>query len=129
MAKRQFFGIKFPFTDSEFTNFFVDANMTTKDKVRSQIMHVIFTPKGQRLRRPEFGTDLIRYIFDPNDTESWSAVKTERIETVSRWIPNCTLKDIKVVQSEDDGREIFVRLDYSVQTGNYATNDSIIIQL
>ena len=129
MAKRQFFGIKFPFTNSEFTNFFVDANMDYKDKIRSQIMHVIFTPKGQRLRRPEFGTDLIRYIFEPNDTESWSAVKTEIIEAVSRWVPGCILNDIRVVQSDDNGREIYVRLDYSVKTGNFATNDSIIIQL
>ena len=129
MAKRQFFGIKFPFTNSEFTNFFVDANMTTKDKIRSQIMHVIFTPKGQRLRRPEFGTDLIRYIFEPNDTESWSAVKTEIIEAVSRWIPGCTLNNIKVVQNENNGSEIYVRLDYSVKTGNITNDDSVIIQL
>jgi phage baseplate assembly protein W len=63
MARQQLFGIKYPFTHDDYQNFFVDANINEKDKVRSQIMHVIFTPKGQRIRMPEFGTDLIKYIF------------------------------------------------------------------
>ena len=129
MAKRQFFGIKFPFTHNEFTKFFVDANMTEKDKVRSQIMHVIFTPKGQRIRNPEFGTDLIKYIFSPSDGESWEGVKNEITASVQRFVPNVVLNDIRVVQSEDERSEIFVRMDYSVKEGNKITNDSIIAQI
>lgn len=129
MAKRQFFGLKYPFTHNDYTNFFVDANMTEKDKVRSQIMHVIFTPKGQRIRMPEFGTDLIKYIFNPSDGESWSAVKNEITTSVQRYVPNVILNDIRVVQSDDERAEIFVRMDYSVKEGNKITNDSIITQI
>ncbi len=49
MAKRQFFGIKYPFTTNDYQNFFVDVNMSEKDKIRSQIMHVVFTPKASVL--------------------------------------------------------------------------------
>lgn len=129
MPKYQFFGIKFPFTHNEFTKFFVDANMTEKDKVRSQIIHVIFTPKGQRIRNPEFGTDLIKYIFSPSDGESWEGVKNEITTSVQRFVPNVVLNDIRVVQSEDERSEIFVRMDYSVKEGNKITNDSIIAQI
>lgn len=129
MAKRQFFGIRYPFTDSDYTKFFVDVNMTVKDSVRSQIMHVIFTPKGQRIRNPEFGTDLIKYIFEPDSSESWTAIKQEISDAVNRWVPACTLNDIRVVQSNDDRAEIYVRIDYSVKNGNLITNDSIITQI
>jgi phage baseplate assembly protein W len=129
MAKRQFFGLKFPFTHDEFTKFFVDANMSEKDKVRSQIMHVIFTPKGQRIRMPEFGTDLIKYIFNPSDGESWEAVKNEITTAVQKFVPNVVLNNIRVVQSDDERAEIFVRMDYSVKEGNKITNDSIITQI
>lgn len=129
MAKRQYFGLKYPFTRNDFQKFFVDANMTEKDKVRSQIMHVIFTPKGQRIRMPEFGTDLIRYIFSPSDSESWEGVKNEITTAVQRFVPNVVLNDIRVVQSEDERAEIFVRMDYSVKEGNKITNDSIITQI
>lgn len=129
MAKRQFFHIKYPFTDNDSAKFFVDTNMNRKDKIRSQIMHVIFTPKGQRIRQPEFGTDLIKFIFEPNDSDSWVAVKSEISEAVSRWVPNCQLNDIRVVQSNDERGEIFVRIDYSVKDGNKVTSDSIVTQI
>ena len=129
MAKRQFFGLHYPFTDDEYTKFFVDVNMKPKDKIRSQIMHVIFTPKGQRIRNPEFGTDLIKYIFEPNDVQSWNAVKSEISETVNRWVPGCSIKDIQVAMSNDDRHEIYVRIDYSVKNGNQITDDTIITQI
>ena len=100
-----------------------------KDKVRSQIMHVMFTPKGQRIRLPEFGTNLIKYIFTPNDSESWEVVKNEIIDAVERWVPGAMINNVRVVQSNDEKSEIFVRLDYSVKEGNKITDDSVIAQL
>lgn len=129
MAKKQFFGIKYPFVNNDYQNFFTDVNTTEKDKVRSKIMHVIFTPKGQRLRDPEFGTDLIKYIFSPNDAETWEGVKNEIISSVQRYVPGCMINNVRVVQSDDERAEIFVRIDYSVTVGNKKINDSIITQL
>ena len=129
MAKRQFFGVRYPFTTNDYQKFFVDANLTEKDKVRSQIMHVVFTPKGQRIRDPEFGTDLIKYIFSPNDAETWESVKNEIVTSIQRYVPGCIMNDVRVVQSDDERAEIFVRMDYSLKEGNKITNDSIITQL
>jgi hypothetical protein len=103
--------------------------MSEKDKIRSQIMHVVFTPKGQRIRNPEFGTDLIKYIFSPNDSQTWESIKNEIVSSVQRYVPGCVINNIRVVQSEDERAEIFVRMDYSVKLGNKITNDSIITQL
>ena len=55
MAKKQFLNIKYPFRNDGIQHFFLDANEEPKDKVRSDLLHVVFTPKGQRLRMPEFG--------------------------------------------------------------------------
>ena len=129
MAKQQLFGIKYPFTQDDYQNFFVDANTTEKDKVRSQIMHVIFTPKGQRIWMPEFGTDLIKYIFSPSDSESWESVKNEISTSVQRFVPNVILNDVRVVQSDDERAEIFVRMDYTIKEGNRIKKDSIITQI
>ena len=52
MAKQQFYGVKYPFVAEDVENYFIDVNKTLKDKVRSILMHVIFTPKGQKLRDP-----------------------------------------------------------------------------
>ncbi len=129
MASKQYFGIKYPFLRDDFQHFYVDANNSIKDKVRSQLMHIVFTPKGQRIRCPEFGTDLIKYIFDPNEGTTWEAIKNEVGESVRRWANNITLNDIQVVKNEEDEAEIYVRLDYSISEGNKVTNDSIVVQV
>ena len=78
---------------------------------------------------PEFGTNLIRYIFEPNDSESWESIKNEITESVQRFVPNVVLNNIRVVQSEDERSAIFVRMDYSISEGNQTVSDSIITQL
>ena len=129
MAKIQYFGIKYPFTNNDFQKFFLDVNDNEKDNVRSKIMHVIFTPKGQRIREPEFGTDLIRYIFEPNDSISWSSLKNEITDSVQRYVKNVILNDIQVAKSEDDASSVYVRIDYSVKQGNNVSKDSIVTEL
>ena len=129
MAKKQLFGIKYPFLADDKNGYYVAANETVADKVKSQLMHIVFTPKGQRIRNPEFGTDLIKYIFDQNDGMTWESVKSEVSESVRRWATNINLKDIRVVKNEEDESQIFVRLDYSVTEGNKVTNDSIVIEI
>lgn len=129
MANKQYFGITYPFTSNGFQHFYVDTNSTLKEKVRSQLMHIVFTPKGQRIRNPEFGTDLIKYIFDQNDNTTWEAVKQEVSDSVRRWASNININNIQIVKNDNDEAEIFVRLDYSVTEGNTATNDSIVVQI
>lgn len=132
MAKKQYYGIKFPFKNEGFQHFYLDANETVKDKVRSQLMHVIFTPKGQYIRNPEFGTDLIKFIFDQNDSYTWESVKNEVTESVSRWVKDVKINDISVVTSYDDDTDmsqIYVRIDYSVVKGNSVVDDSIGVKL
>ena len=129
MAKKQFFGVKFPFLADNRRHFYVAANETLADKVKSQLMHIVFTPKGQRIMNPEFGTDLIKFIFDQNDGMTWEAVKMEVSESVTRWSNNLSLRNISVVKNEEDESQIFVRLDYSVTEGNKVTNDSLVVEL
>jgi len=129
MDNKQYFGIKYPFRNEGSQHFYLDANESLADKVKSQLIHIVFTPKGQRIRNPEFGTDLIKFIFSPGDGMTWEAVKNEVSDSVTRWTNNISLRNIEVVKNEADEHEIYVRLDYSVTEGNKTTNDSVVIEL
>lgn len=123
MAKEQKYGIKFPINVVSEDNTLFDLNKTRAEMIKSQIMHLIFTPKGQRLRNPNFGTRLIQFIFNPNDSTSFSDVVSEIKETISMWIPNCTIKDIDVAEAEN-GLQLFARIQYTLtepdgSIGNY----------
>lgn len=128
MARKQYFDIKYPFTDDGTEKYEFDLNQTQKDRVTSDILHVIFTPKRQRLRMPTFGTDLIKYIFEPNDSMSWVGIKKEIQESVSHWVSGVKLNNIEVLSTED-GVQVYVRIDYSVQQGNSVYNNSIVVEI
>ena len=91
-------------------------------------MHVLFTPKGSRLRSPEFGTDLIKYIFEPNDEESWNGVESEIRKTVSRWVRGVTVNSVSVMASEDR-MGTYVKVEYTVDRDGEEYSDKFIVEL
>jgi len=128
MAKSKRYGIKFPFNVLSPEKTMVDLNTNKSDSVRSQIMHLIFTPVGQRLRKPTFGSKLIQYIFEPNDDSTWSDVVSEIKSMISSNIPNCTLNDINVYEA-DEGRSLVASIDYTVTENGVATTSKIMTNL
>ena len=125
MIKKQYFDIKYPFTNDCMEKYEFDLNNNQRERVASDLLHLLFTPKGQRLRLPDYGTNLIQYIFEPNDESIWPEVKQE---IVRKWIYGVDLNDIQVMASED-GTEIYVRVDYSVTEGNLTYNNSIAVEI
>ena len=65
MAKNSFINIRFPFFDSE-EGYFLDMNKRNKKAIKSDLMHLLMTNKGERFYSPEFGTNLKQYLFEPN---------------------------------------------------------------
>jgi phage baseplate assembly protein W len=123
MAKEQKYGIKFPINVSSDDKTLFDLNLDRAEMVKSQIMHLIFTPKGQRLRQPNFGTRLIQFIFNPDDSNTFGDVVSEIKETVKMWIPACNITNIDVAQAEN-GLQLFAKINYTLTeedgtTGNY----------
>jgi phage baseplate assembly protein W len=113
MAKEQKYGIKFPINVSSDDKTLFDLDYTIAEMVKSELMHLIFTPKGQRLRKPNFGTNLIQYIFNPSDTQTWGDIVSEIKESVKMWIPNCNINDVEVAEYED-GLTLYAKISYTL---------------
>lgn len=127
--RKQYYGIKFPFTANNLDGFFLDLNEKIEDKVASEILHVILTPKRSRLRKPEFGTNLAKFIFEPNDELSWESVKSEVMESVSAYVANVNLTNIEVVTPDEDPHSIYLDLRYTVKKGNKEENSRMVVKL
>lgn len=129
MAKQQFFGIKYPFQNESEDNYYVDLNESYKDKIRSELLHIIFTPKGQRYRNPDFGTDLIKYIFEPNDAEVWVGIKSEIKTQVSKYLPRVIFKNINLYKDEDNENRVYADISYAIIKGETEENDNMQIRI
>ena len=128
MAKRQHYGITFPITAKSFEKTLLDLNLNEADGIKSQIMHLIFTPIGQRLRKPLFGSKLIQFIFNPNDSQTWGDVVRDIKEMISNNIPNCNINDISVSEVED-GLGLVADIKYTVEQNGVEYQDEIITEL
>ena len=125
---KRYYGIKFPFTHNNEDGLFLDLNEKISDKVASEILHVLLTPIKTRIRRPDFGTNLAKYIFDPNEGLTWDGVRNEAISSVNRYVRNVNLTDIQVIANEDD-HHVFLDLKYTVQNGNSTENNELGVKL
>jgi phage baseplate assembly protein W len=129
MAKMQRYGIKYPFSNDNLDNIYMDTNDTYTDNIKSQVLHVIFTPKGMKLRDPDFGTNLVNYIFGPKDGDTLNDVKSEISSQVGKYVPAAKFKDINVYNDETDENAIVVTVSYSVKIGNKTEDTTVAIKL
>jgi phage baseplate assembly protein W len=129
MALTQKYGIKYPFTTDNDDGTYIDLNKTFADGIQSQVLHVIFTPKGQKLRDPEFGTDLIKYIFSPKDSFTFGDIKNEISSQISKYVPSVEFREISVYNDENDEHGIVVIVEYGVKNGNKTEVTKVAVKL
>lgn len=113
MAKTQHYGIKFPIQIVSEEGKCLDLNLTKAQMIKSQIMHVLFTPIGQRIRQPNFGTNLIQFLFNPNENEAFSDVMVTLKQMIKKWVPDCSLENILICET-DNGLGLNAQIRYSV---------------
>lgn len=129
MAITQKYGIKYPFTSDDNEGTYLDLNKTYSDGVQSQVLHVLFTPKGQKLRDPDFGTNLVRYIFNPLDGETFNDIKTEMTRQISKYVPSVEFRDVTIYNNEAAENGIIVMVEYGVKNGNKLEIKTVAVKL
>jgi phage baseplate assembly protein W len=126
---KQFYGIKFPFSEESESLTYFDLDETYQDGVKSKLLHIILTPKGQRLRQPNFGTNLMKFIFESNTSETWDGIKEEIRKQVNLYLPQITFDNINIIQNTDDEHSIYVEIDYSVNHNGEVTQNKTLVKL
>jgi hypothetical protein len=123
MAEKRYINIDFPFRDSE-NGYYFKLNDTDKDAIRSDLLHLLLTNKGERLYLPDFGSDLRKYIFEPNDSITHGDIRDNLNETIKKYIPNLYVNDI-TFKNDDIQELIIVELKYTVTEGTFSSSDTI----
>jgi len=124
----RYININFPFRDSP-EGHFLDLTRTDSKAIRSDLMHLLLTQKGQRYYMPDFGTNLIRYVFNQNDSITHSELKEDIDSTVRKYIPNLTINKVEVKQSPTNIFTATVEISYTITEGVFEETDILIINL
>lgn len=131
MAER-FINLEFPFQDDR-KGKFLSMNEISENAIKSDLMHLLLTNKGERLYLPDFGANLRKYLFEQNDGEIENNIKDEIQTSISKFIPNLQVNEIILTRGEggQDRNEhhVLVEIKYTVTEGAFKRSDSIQIQL
>ena len=124
----KFINIEFPFKDGKIGQF---LNLTNEDSsaIKSDLMHLLLTRKGERLYLPDFGTDLLKYIFEFNDGSTRGDISRELNDVVKKYIPNLIINSVDVTESEQSEYAVVVRIDYTVTEDAFEEKDFILLQI
>ncbi|MEF0146176.1 GPW/gp25 family protein [Pseudomonas guariconensis] len=92
-----------------------------QEHLRQSIEDILTTPLGSRRMRPEYGSNLRRYVDLPVN-EGWkSAVQAEVARALGRWEPRLKLERVLVVAVVDGQISLKV-------TGHYL-GDSMVLEV
>ena len=125
MAKTRYINIDFPFKDSR-KGFYFELNQTDRDAIRADLLHLLLTNKGDRLYLPDFGSDLRKFIFEPNDSITHDEIKKSLNDSISRYIPNLIVNSINF-RNDDIEELIIVELTYTVTDGTFQSSDTVTL--
>jgi len=125
MARTRYINIDFPFKDSK-KGFYFQLNQTDRDAIRADLLHLLLTNKGERLYLPDFGSDLKKYIFEPNDEITHDEIRDSLNESIKRYIPNLIVNSIEF-RNDVVQEAIIVELTYTVTDGTFQSTDNVTL--
>jgi phage baseplate assembly protein W len=101
-------GIKFPFQKGG-TSF--PRAATDDELIKDSLVQLILTMNGERIMRPEFGSNALTFIFENNDDVLGNLLRAEIQGVVARYEPRIQITDIGVGQRDS---EIIITISYIV---------------
>lgn len=99
------YNIKFPLVDDTETNTYFKLTKITKDALTSDLVLLLLTERGERYYEPDYGTNLLKYLFEPNDSITGNDIEQEIKRTVSLYIPTLTIDKVTFNWNVDENGE------------------------
>lgn len=93
-----------------------------EDDIAEAIRIIIWTAKGERIMRPEFGCGIDRYLFESNDDTTLRLIEAEVEEAVRMWEPRVHEIEVSAERDAADESRLLLHVKYQVRTTNNLYN-------
>jgi phage baseplate assembly protein W len=121
LQKNIVIGVSLPFNAAGVFN----KTYSTKDQIKSNLINLLLTDKGERIMNPEFGTDLRRSLFDNMTNLNSEILKLKIIDSINIFIPEIILGEVKV-EPNFDYNVLDVTVNYRLAISNIP--DQVTVQ-
>ena len=83
-----------------------------EDNIRESIRIVLMTEPGERLRLPEFGAGLGRFLHEPNVLSTHALIADQIKGALARWEPRIRVERIEVAAEREDAQAATATIHY-----------------
>ena len=104
-----------------------NSTYSTQDQIKSNLVNLLLTNKGERIMNPEFGCDLKNALFEGITESTSELIKNLIITSVTLFVPEIQLIEILVEQaSEYNNNSVSVTVKYKMKISQ--TADQVTVQ-
>lgn len=121
LQKNIVIGIALPFNGVGVFN----KTYSTKDQIKSNLLNLLLTNKGERIMNPDYGADLQSSLFEFVDTNNESSIREKILTAIYIYMPEITVTEVKVL-SDVDTNTIYVVVNYYINISEDA--DQVTVQ-
>ena len=116
-------GVSLPFNGSNGKPF--NSTYTTKDQIKSNLVDLILTNKGERVFNPEFGADLKRVLFEGLTEDNNTTIQRLIADSINTFQPDVILDEVLLVP-DIDNNSLSITIKYSLRISG--TSDQITVE-
>jgi phage baseplate assembly protein W len=98
---------------------------STKDQIKSNLVNLLLTDKGERIMNPEFGADIRRSLFENINVDNIELLQFKIIDAISIFIPEIELGNVEVTPNYDYNT-LDITVSYRLRISN--TPDQVTVQ-
>jgi uncharacterized protein len=83
-----------------------------EENVRDSIKIILLTNQRERLRLPEFGGNLSRFLFEPNTVATRFQIEEAIKRALARWEPRLAVESVSVEPDPEDAQAAVAVIQY-----------------
>ena len=93
-----------------------------EEDIRQSLCIILSTRLGERIMRPDFGTDLYNMVYHNMDLTARTQLQAAIENAVLNWEPRITLDNISFDMSEERSGKLSILLEYTIRQTNSRGN-------
>jgi uncharacterized protein len=125
MADPIYYGLSYPFRQGtqEFP-----ASATDDQLIRDSLIQLVLTRRGERIMRPDVGSNALAFLFEPNDIVLEQTLRAELRAVITKYEPRVQLQAVDIERNTEEGT-LTLTLVYIVLASQTSSSVSIVLPI
>jgi phage baseplate assembly protein W len=81
-------------------------NKTMLDVVKQNFKNLVLTAPGERVMIPDFGVGIRNYLFEQNDSSTFSEIRGRLASQTKKYMPFVSIRNVQFINPEEQQNDI-----------------------